>query len=480
MGNFDGDTDAVTRRPNTASDNKQSPLPKGDARDKPTIEPRGSTPRPKQLISIAPTSVERSATEQILDPQKTDLQDADVEVLATAMKEYVDNIYKTLETAQTKTLASLREPRAPDRSRALELLGSVVETMAELVADYLTDGMFEIAKGVFGAALGAKKISHGLNEAIHNAGEGIKQKVGGAVGKGVESLGDARERPDEQGLGRNANHNVGNWTELTAKNLIDEYGTRQTLALNQRKADSGIVGASVVAAGRHDRSKLLAFVEELQTQSTSKIYPWYEQQITLQWLNFSAEVSADGNIDEVSPVTLGPIKSASDPRAVTDGVIDIDIAVPDRIWGTQGLALKSMKLTTTSPGAIPILQRSAIPLLDVPLLRRVRFVGNDGKLSDTLPMILYPDGAALPATSDFHLKAIGRLAPVDFSERGQYTNGSPQVERQDAVHAPPDRVHSPLAQELALPGDTGNDTAALRGAELLKSWLAALDTGLLK
>jgi hypothetical protein len=112
-------------------------------------------------------------------------------------------------------------------------------------------------------------------------------------------------------------------------------------------------------------------------------------------------------------------------------------------------------------------------------LRRVTFVGSDGKLSNSVPLTIFPDGTALPSPDDFYLKAIGGLVPVDA--RGGEMASATTTEKAksvDVVRSPDDRVHSQLVNDLTPRASDGSN--GLRGADLLTSWISELDTSVLK
>src|SRR5580704_9433514 len=135
----------------------QAPTPKTSAAGKPTILRNGEAPAPKSAGAVD----RRGAGEQVLDPHDADLQDADVDVLSKAAESYVTAIYATLEKSQAKAFDALKEPPLPDESQALQILAAISEALAEMVADYVTDGMFSVAKRIFGPAL-----KHATNERV--------------------------------------------------------------------------------------------------------------------------------------------------------------------------------------------------------------------------------------------------------------------------------------------------------------------------
>jgi hypothetical protein len=459
-GAYDSD-EATTSNAKASPTNAQSPAPKTNGAGKPTILGNGQAPEPKTVAG----GDQRDATEQVLNPQDVDLQDADVEVLTAAAEGYVDAMYKLLEKAQEKAFNALTEPPIKEQSTALALLAKISETLAEMVADYVTDGMFTAAKKVFGAAL-KHATDESVTEVLRNAADEVGKKTGAAVGKQVEASGE-HESGGETGSAEG--EPIGR-IDPAGKTLVDEFAARQEVDLIQRRAKAGIVTASVVSVGRHDRSNLLKFANDLSGAKLDFILPWYQRQIAVQWLNFSALVAAGGKIDRVAPTSGAGDRH--DPRMIPDGVIDIEIAIPSQIWGTQGLKLKSMKLQTSSPGVTRILRSSPRPLLDIEVLRRVTFVGNDGKLSDSTPLTIYPDGGALPATDDFYLKAIGKLTPVDSRGGGFNSSAfdhSAQLGQADSTS----RKGAPAfsAEQLIAPQapDAGDGAFALRGADLLHS-----------
>jgi hypothetical protein len=370
----------------------------------PTQKKKPGTPlRPIPPAPKTPGVVHRPAKsvpsiEDLVSPVgQVSLDGVDSATLIKIATIYVEAIYTNLDRALTKALAELREPPPPpDRPFAVYVLGKLAETLVGSllgrVGHVLVDAM-EARKTEADVqnqkpAVDGKQPAKSSDASIQAFKDQLKSITGAASG-GAKNLvtrapGSTRTMPKSDSSKDAAN----------PASLLAEFSAAAQGKLVGNRADAL---TQLVLAGNMIQQaapgELALVVNSLQQHSnTDALNKWFEHEIAMGWLNFSASISL-GPRDENKSVmpNANEIGGSVSPEWFRGhvGFVEIEIDCPDEVRGMAGVTLGRVTVASIGPGAAKILREMNLPLSALPVYRRL-WLGTN-KLDRLADVVITPE-----------------------------------------------------------------------------------------
>jgi hypothetical protein len=297
-------------------------------------------------------------------------------------------------------------------------IGAALGKLVEIVTAFALSGLGRAAAGFLEKKLAGDDGSGPSFDSLGDAGKEIGKKAGPALGSVFEHTATSSTGNDPSS---------GNMVRPGAS-LVEEFGTREWLKLQDRVSKSYIAMEAVRARLSHvDPTRLARFAEELA--SVLREGPFYTQfytRVILEWLNFRTRLALDHAPSDAGPLFAGANTTAglhpttdaahswrySDPQ----GLMKIYVDVPDQIYGLAGLTLDSVTVNA-GPGPTRTLRDMRTPLSQVPIYRQVWFRSVSNPITTTEPaFVMTPEGQHEIDLGNPVLAAIGSMRPVAFEE----------------------------------------------------------------
>jgi hypothetical protein len=374
---------------------------------------------------------------------------------AEAALEGIFDLYKMTQTAVFSALAE--PPPPPDEEFALKILGVLAEGVAGLV-------LGRLGSAVVGS-LTAKVGSH-VADAAKDVIKTYTKEAGTAISNGVQhqgALGHVRQDPVGKSIAANP----------AAKTLLDQFKYMQESALvtafTTAKVRLLLVQDAIARVDRNEIQSLAAAL--LEYSNTPANFSAFEAGIATGWMNFCASSSLGPKA--ASSPTMMPganqpggvagagVEATTVWRDAHDGFLDIDIEVPDSLYGYAGFKLATMN-PTGGPGLGRMLHKLKTPVMALPVYRRIWLTNKATKLYSDPTIVITPEGSVEVDVSNGILAAIGEGSPRDYEDawqRGESTQGN-------------------AAERWIQRG--WHELRAHKGADLVVTWLAQFSTDRVK
>jgi hypothetical protein len=426
------------------------------------VDETNPAPAPK---AIEPASV---PTMNDLSPgqQPAPLAHADNGVLIGAIKERVEAIYAGYERAQENTFQLLAEPPAPrDEGFALQALSLLVEGLATITLGRLGAVVVDGLKSKLGSGT-ADAARTALNTLSKEGGKWAASEFrSAAVGHARQtSKADPAQAPAHPG----------------AKTLLETFKTQQANSLRAALGEAKIrllsVQAAVERVNRDDLSKLASAL--LAFESDDSNFGWFSYQVTTGWMNFCASTSLGPQNAETSMPDANRVGGITPDARVTwagahDGFVDISVTVPDEIHGTTGLTLESVFVEASGPGAARVLRDMNVPLMSVPVFRRISLGNAESKVFSATALVITPEGVLEVDDGNEVLASIGKGQSASF-DQAWLGRESAELGELTAKKTKTDGETRRIAELWVRRSMRAAD--AQNGARLLASWLARYST----
>ena len=392
--------------------------------------------------------------DELVSPRAPDVSAADRPLLLNGIDRYLETVFAQLFEQLPKTIATLAEPPpAADPGFASRLVDFLVETLASFAIGRVGSAFLGIARATFGE-LAAEPL------------KGITKSGGKAVASGMRSLGTGipRDRTANQAKGD------GGWADPTAKTLLEEYDARQFNRLTLARADAnmtlGLMAAQIPRVADDELRSLLGRLRDAGDGDGKTITAAFTNQLTIGWMNLSAAISLGPKADPADADMPGANEAggvhAAGPAGFTkwrrshEGFVEIMVELPEAISGTSGLQLGAVRVPG-GPGAARVLSRMELPLMGLPVYRRVTLVQpGQGPLLRAPAVVITPEGAIEADASNEQLAAIGK--GVEVAALDTWTT----MEDPSTARRPDPKVSAARAMRAVY---------AVQGAIMVASWL---------
>ncbi len=338
----------------------------------------------------------------LLAPHAPDIANASTALLINSIDDYLEAVFLQLHGQLKSTIESLAEPPpAREPGFASKLIGFLVENTTGLVANSV---------GTAFAALAMKTLGDLAAPPVKNLITAGSKAVMSGVGKLSPGLPGNRSLP--------ATGNAG-FADPSAKTLLDEFRARQTNRLYLAHADArmtlGGVAERMSSFDRGDIERLLVAVREAANDGPAPMTRRFSEQITVGWMNLAASLALGTKASPDDPDMPGADKAdgirggteVAAWRGVHHGFVEVVVNLPEVLRGTLGLGLARASVPT-SPGTALMLQRMELPLMGIPVYRRVTLVQpGEGPLLSSPAVVITPEGHIETDASNEQLAAIG-------------------------------------------------------------------------
>ncbi|MBA3462248.1 MAG: hypothetical protein H0T46_19965 [Deltaproteobacteria bacterium] len=302
------------------------------------LPPAPKNDRPKQLPRRVPT-----AGDLISPSADVDARGMPSKVVYAMVENHVDLIHRQLDAASKLAISRLEDPPpAADQPMALRAMKFLAETLASLA-------LGRVGQDLIGM------VGKGFSKETTDAVKDQLKSLSGKAATGAAGLLTADLTKNDSGGAAPPP------TNPAAGSLVEEFAARFKLALDSthvRALDNLAIAVGSVEETTPD--EIHPLLDELRRYSTSSnLGAWLQAEIAIGWLNFSAAISlgrrAPAQTIMPDANKLGGSRSAA-WRQQHEGFMEIDIDVPDRIDGMNGVAVGSISIRSGGPGAAHILR----------------------------------------------------------------------------------------------------------------------------
>lgn len=392
--------------------------------------------------------------DELLAPRAPDTTNASTALLVGGIQFHINSVFDSLLDQIPLTIKSLAEPPAPpEPSLALSLIGFLVETATGLVLGSLGSSLAMVAKKKLGE-LAVEPFKGVLKASAHAVGGSAVAAAAGGLATGV---------PGNRTLPATADTG---FADPSAKTLLDEFRKRQLNRLLLARADAmmtlGGVAERLGSFDRADIEGLLLEIREGTADAGNALSKQFSNQLTVGWMNLAASLALGPRSSPDAPDMPGAnetdgIRGGTELaawRAAHHGFVEVVVSLPEVLRGTLGLTL-ARATVPTSPGTAHMLSRMELPLMGIPVYRRITLVQpGQGPLLSAPAVVITPDGNIETDASNEQLAAIGSGIETASIETGSRFGGG---------------------SSAAIRG-----TYALQGARMVAAWLGLFPASVIK
>ena len=387
--------------------------------------------------------------DELLAPHAPATAGASTALLLRGIDGYLESIFKMLHDQLPSTIAALGEPPAPrEPSFASKLIEFLVEATTGLVLSSVGSAFAVATKKALGE-LAIEPFKNALK-----VGSKAVTAAGGGLTTGIP--GNRSLQPSTEAT----------FSDPSAKTLLDEFRKRQFDRLHVARADAtmtlGGVAERLTSFDRGDIERLLIEIQAAAKGQRESISTQFSNQITIGWMNLSASLALGPKASPTAPDMPGAdetdgIRGGTEVEAWRGGhhgFVEVIVSLPEVVRGTLGLELSRVSVPT-SPGTARMLQRMKLPLMGIPVYRRISLAQpGQGPLLQSPAVVITPEGNIETDASNAQLAAIGagvETASIDTWSR--FGEGAPAAMR---------------------------DTYALQGARMVAAWLGLFPASVIK